>query len=465
MTGSFSSIHSALSGIRYNQVALDLASNNITNAGTEGYVRRRLVGESVGGPTVPALWSRYDGHGDGVRVASVQRMVDPLLDTRLRREHGTLSYLSTQVTVLQRVETGIGEPGPHGVAAALLDLRAAWQDLANNPGGDAARQQVLGRAATLADTLRSQVANVAGEEADQRVRFLSAVDQVNTAAVDLAQLNRTIASMEANGTDVGVLHDRRDALALRLSELTGAVATVGVDGMMAVTVGGVPLVTGTEAAALTVTGGVTPAGDDDGAPISFAVVGTSGSTPLAAAAVSGEIGAVSHLLDTTLPNYRAGLDQVARSLADSVNAQHALGFDANGLPGGAFFTYDPLNPGASLAVAITDPDAVAAAAVAGTLDGSNADALSGASGVDEDYQQLVNGFGNEVASLARRTANQEALAGSVDAAWEQQAGVNLDEETVTMMTAQRAYEAAARLLTTLDAVLDTLINRTGLVGR
>ena len=58
-----------------------------------------------------------------------------------------------------------------------------------------------------------------------------------------------------------------------------------------------------------------------------------------------------------------------------------------------------------------------------------------------------------------------ALTGSLDTAWEQQAGVNLDEETVTMLTAQRAYEAAARLLTTLDEVLDTLINRTGIVGR
>ncbi|WP_278257144.1 flagellar basal body rod C-terminal domain-containing protein [Nocardioides convexus] len=101
----------------------------------------------------------------------------------------------------------------------------------------------------------------------------------------------------------------------------------------------------------------------------------------------------------------------------------------------------------------------------GARDGANADALSRAGDAANAYQRLVNGFGTKVASLDRQVANQSALAGSLDDAWEQQAGVNLDEETVNMMTAQRSYEAAARLLTTLDEVLDTLINRTGLVGR
>ena len=65
--------------------------------------------------------------------------------------------------------------------------------------------------------------------------------------------------------------------------------------------------------------------------------------------------------------------------------------------------------------------------------------------------------------MQRLAANQAALTTQVDGAREQLAGVNLDEETVTMLQAQRAYEAAARVMTTVDSVLDTLINRTGLV--
>ena len=61
----------------------------------------------------------------------------------------------------------------------------------------------------------------------------------------------------------------------------------------------------------------------------------------------------------------------------------------------------------------------------------------------------------------RRAANQQVLTSQVDGAREQLAGVNLDEEMVNMLAAQRAYEAASRVMTTVDSVLDTLINRTG----
>ncbi|KRB79942.1 hypothetical protein ASE01_00025 [Nocardioides sp. Root190] len=464
MAGSFGSITSALSALRYQQVALDVAGSNISNATTDGYVRRRAVGESVS-TAAPAMWSRYEGHGDGVAVGEVRRMVDPLLDTRVRREHSSLSYLQSTQAILARVEEGIGEPGTSGVHAALLDFRNAWQDLALNPGGDAARQQVIGRAETLAQALRIQVANITGEEADQRVHLNNVVSEVNTAAAGVAELNHSILVTEQNGTDAGALRDRRDQLSLRLAELTGAVTTVRADGQFDVSVGGQQLVQGREAGAFVVASGVTPTGDADGSPISFRIDATWGSTVLGTP-VGGELGAVTDVLTTVLPAYRVGLDTIAADMAAAVNTQHALGYDASGTAGGTFFSYDPLIGAASLTVAITDPALVAASSVTGgARDGANADALSTAGDAANAYQRLVNGFGTQVAALQRQTANQSALTGALDDAWEQNAGVNLDEETVNMVTAQRAYEAAARLMTTLDEVLDTLINRTGLVGR
>ena len=257
MAGSFGSITSALSALRYQQVALDVAGSNISNASTDGYVRRRVVGETVSA-NVPAMWSRSDSHGGGVQVGEVRRMVDPLLDTRVRREHATLASLQTSQTILSRVEEGIGEPGDNGVYAAILDFRNAWQDLSTNPGGDAARQQVLGSAETLAQAIRIQVGNVAGEEADQRVHLNNVVDEVNTAAAGIAELNHSILVTEQNGTDAGTLRDQRDQLALRLAELAGAVTTVRADGQFDVSVGGEALVSGKEAGTFVVASGVTP---------------------------------------------------------------------------------------------------------------------------------------------------------------------------------------------------------------
>ena len=84
MTGTFSSFSSALSALRFNRIAMDVASGNVSNAGTAGYARRSVIGQATGAPALPAIWSRWDGAGDGVEASRVDRMVDPLLDARSR---------------------------------------------------------------------------------------------------------------------------------------------------------------------------------------------------------------------------------------------------------------------------------------------------------------------------------------------------------------------------------------------
>jgi flagellar hook-associated protein 1 FlgK len=92
-----------------------------------------------------------------------------------------------------------------------------------------------------------------------------------------------------------------------------------------------------------------------------------------------------------------------------------------------------------------------------------ADALAELTSSETAYQQLVNGFGTVVASGRRLQTNQSMVTEQVDGSRDQLAGVNLDEEMLSMVQYQRGYEAAARVLTTVDSILDTLINRTGLV--
>ena len=461
MGGTFASINTALSALRYQQVAMDVSSTNVANVGTDGYVRRRVVGQTVGAPVVPALWSRSNEIGSGVIASRVDRMVDPLLDVRSRREHGQQAYLDIRAEVLARVESGLAEPGGAGVAKALAGFRSSLGDLSNAPGSDAARNQVLDAAGSVVDAIRLQARQVADESGDQRAQLLACVDEVNAVATELASANRSIAAVAPTGTDVSTLMDTRDRLALRLSELTGASATVRPDGGMDVSLNGVPLVSGQDASALRITAGGTATGAADGNPIAFAV--DPAGTPVPGS-LGGRAGGIADLLDDTLPAYAAGLGAVARQLADALNAQHAAGFDRAGAAGGPLFAYDPADPAGSLSVAITDPAKLAASSLpGGVLDASNADLLADAITVEDAYQRLVTGFGSEVASVQRLATTQQTLTTQVDRSREQLAGVNLDEETVNMLAAQHAYEAAARVMTTLDSVLDTLINRTGLV--
>ncbi len=462
MSGSLGSLNTALTALRYNRVAMDVASSNIANVSTEGYARRRALAETLGASSTPALWSRSDLAGEGVRASAIDRMTDPFLDVRARREHGNQAYLDTRQAVLDRVETGIGEPGDTGVAAALADFRQGWHDLANNPAGGAARSQLLARATTVVESFRAQARNIATEASDQRFTLQSKVGEVNAVASDLASTNETIAAATLNGTDTGALMDARDRLAMRLAELTGGVATTRADGGLDVTVNGVPLVTGRDAAQLQITSGVLPSGAADGNPVTFSIASTSGTTPLPSG-MRGEAGAVTDLLNTTLPAYAAALDVVAQSFADRVNLLHTAGYDKNGTAGTAFFTFTPGDVAGSLSLALTSPDQVAASSVpGGGLDATTASLLGGTDPAEAAYQQLVNGFGTEVASVKRLALNQQSLTSQVDGAQEQISGVSLDEETLNLLAAQHAYEAASRVISTLDSVLDTLINRTGL---
>jgi flagellar hook-associated protein 1 FlgK len=465
VSGTFGSVNTALSALRYHQVVMDVSSGNIANVSTDGYARRRVVGQSVGAPAQPAMWSRYDGHGDGVRVGSVDRLVDPLLDARARHEHGTQAYLDTRAASLARVETALGEPAGDGISAAILDARAAWQDLANSPDSPAARAQVLETSRALADAIAVQRRNLEAEEGDQRMSLLSGVDETNALASDLAATNEAITAARLSGNDASGLLDARDQMALRLADLTGGTARENGQGGLDVTVGGVALVTGGRAGRLDVTSGVAPDGSADGAALTLSVT-PPGGTPATVTGIRGEIGGTAELLTTTLPSLRSGLQDVAQQVADAVNAAHQSCYDADGTPGQPIFGVDPAAPGGPLVLLVSDPDLLAASGVGGgpNRDGGNAGVVAAAlAGPEQGYQRFVSVLGSDVASVRRLAATQQNLTAQVDGAREQLSGVNLDEEMVTMMQAQRSYEAAARVMTTLDSVLDTLINRTGLV--
>jgi flagellar hook-associated protein 1 FlgK len=175
---------------------------------------------------------------------------------------------------------------------------------------------------------------------------------------------------------------------------------------------------------------------------------------------------MSDTMTAIIPGLVTKLDGVAANLASAVNAQHALGFGVDGSTGLDFFSG---TTAATISVAITDPNQVAISAAASTLDGDNGDLLAeiGGSGTgpDRQYRAMIADLGIQAQTTARHADIQNNVTSQLDAQRESESGVNLDEEMTNLLTYQRAYEAASRVLTTVDSMLDQLINRTGLVGR
>ena len=238
MASTFGSLNIAKTGLQYQQVAIDTANNNISNVNTDGYVRRRAVAAEVGGPGQPVRWSFSDGHGQGVRTDSVQRLSDLLMDKRVRTEHGNLSFMTAQQTSMERVEATINEPSDQGVAQMLTNFGKAWQDVVNAPDGQAARASVIASGQSLAAAVNTQARGLATEVEQQQAAVTVNVTQVNADAQKLAELNHNIFLAKANGSDVGDLEDQRDRVALDLANKAGAVVEAQPDGRYTAAING-----------------------------------------------------------------------------------------------------------------------------------------------------------------------------------------------------------------------------------
>jgi flagellar hook-associated protein 1 FlgK len=458
----FAGLNTALTALYAQRRGLDVTGQNIANANTEGYTRQRVDLRAVGGPITPAIYATTDGTGEGVDVANVERLRDTFLESRGRAEHAQSAYLDAQNTVHSSLELVFKEPSDTGLQSQLSDLWSAAHDLANRPGDAAARTQLLQRGTQVASTLNSFHDTLGSLWSSTREQLDAVTTDVNTTASTVARLNQAIVNARSAGLASNELEDQRDLLVMHVSELTGATALPRKDGAVDLMVGGSSLVSGPNARKLTVTGAARFI-DQATSPVSLEWVDTK--TP--ASASGGQVASVLETLGTTIPKYSTAIDRVAASLISTVNTQHKAGFDLAGNRGGDFFSgYDA----GTIGVAISDPSLLAAAGSAGgSLDGSNADALATAGtavgGADRTYRQLVVDLGVATQTINRRSAIQSTTVQDVDAARAAQSGVNLDEEMTNMIMFQRAYEAAARVMTTVDGMLDTLINRTGLVGR
>ena len=470
---TFSGVSTALSSLIAQRQSLDVAAQNVANANTVGYTRQRATLVPVAGQSVPAMFATSPGVGQGTRTASVDRLGDVFLDAKVRSAGSSAAYLAARADAHATLEKSIGEPAGTGLAGQLSDFWSGWADVANGSDQGAARAVLLERGTAVATRLATLYSDARTQWQQARSTTSALVDRVNTAAESLAGLNEQILAIENSGGTAHELADQRDLLVTELAGLVGATTRVRQNGQVDVLVGGNALVTGKDASRLAVAG----AGSFAQATGGQAVTVVWADRPDQPAGLEG--GRVAGLLSVLAPPDRGGLlteaaagyDALATQVAVQVNALHRGAVTPGGAPGGDFFTVTAGQPPAlGLTVALTSGAQIGAGtAGAGAYDGSVATRIAAlgasADGPDARWRSAVADLGVRTAGAVSRAT----VAGTALAAAEQQqlagASVDLDEETVSMLAFQRAYEGAARVLTAIDEMLDTLINRTGIVGR
>jgi flagellar hook-associated protein 1 len=441
------------------QRAIDITGNNIANVNTPGYSRQRLIIKQ----NSPI---RADNMTISTGVTSdqkIQRFYDQFITAQLNGETESLGRWDAQKQALEKVELMFDESGGNGLGTALDDFFNAWQDLSNNPSGVAERTSLVSAGQYLASTFNETYNNLSSLREDIDTHVVNVVSDVNDMAARIAELNRKVTQVEVNGYNANDYRDERDQLVRDLSEQIDIQSFEDDDGNINVMVGnGKPLVDGVNTWQLTTA-------DNSGVQDVMWQASDGTTVDITAQIPSGELKGWIESRDTLISDYMTQLDTLADGIRTGVNGLHTTGFDLNGDAGVDFFTGTGAVDLAVNTSIVTDSDLIAAAGAGEGLPGGNSIAIAigdlqstatmtGGSTYSEYYSALVGKVGADVQTANFNYSHQNTMVQNLDNYRQEVSGVSLDEEMVNLVQFQQAYNAAAKLITTADDMMDTLMS-------
>jgi flagellar hook-associated protein 1 FlgK len=471
---TFSGLNTAMSGLNAARLAMETAGNNLANVGTAGYTRQRAEFVSAGSVASTGLLASRPGVGQGVVLTGIARLADAHLDARVRGTVALAAQSDTRAEGLSNLEGVLREPGENGLSSLLNNFWAGWEDVANQPGEPAPASVLLERAKAVVNRIGQSHNEISDQWSAQRQSLDTMVNDVNAAASAVAGLNAQIRTSIASGGAPNALLDQRAVLTQNIAELSGATVRELPDGTVDVLVDGNALVTGSTVRPLEVTGSASM-GDPDAPALQWAH--RPGAVALQGGRMAGTVSLLAPAADDgagtggPLAEAAKSLDGIALRLSITVNEAQSTGKNVDGDGVDPFFGItDTDNPARSMTVQATGAKDLATAVIGGgMLDGSNATKISklGTSpdGADAMWAEMVIKIGTATKAEAQQSVSTAVAAASAVNAQLSVSAVSLDEENVALIANQHAFQGAARVMTAIDEMLDTLINRTGLVGR
>ena len=217
MTGLFGSLGTATRGMTANQAALQTSSHNIANTNTDGYSRQRVNLQAEASYHLAGVGSI----GMGVKVGSVERIVDDFVIGQVRNANSTYTYYEQKADILGQLESLMNEPSDNGLSKQLATMFDSWTALANNPELDTSKTLVLENSSTFADTINQMGKQMTQLQSDTLDTIEKSALDFNEKVKQLQSLNEQIYGLTTSGETPNDLLDRRDSLLKDLSGLAG----------------------------------------------------------------------------------------------------------------------------------------------------------------------------------------------------------------------------------------------------
>ena len=442
------------------QKAIDITSNNIANVNTPGYSRQRLNMEQ-NNPV------RYDGGqmSTGVKAnRNIQRIYDRFINAQINGENEKLGRWQAQKEILEKVELMFDDASGYGLSAAMAQFWASWQDLTNNPSGRVERITLLADSQNLTDTFNKLDYDLTELRKDPDLSISTMIEQINPLTEQIAELNQKIGEVEAGGHNANDYRDKRDLMVKELSNMIDVQSFEDGDGYMHIyTANGKTLVDRNYSWDLAT-------GDNGSGYAGVYWVNSQGiQEEITSSITGGKLKGWIETRDTIIPDYMNRLDTLSGEIITQVNTQHRLGYSLDGATTNQDFFSGTVAADITVDSAIeADVNLIAAASTAASAPGDETNALAianlqhglfiSSSTFDEYYGSLISDVGSNVVQATTYHGHQENMLSSLENYREEVSGVSLDEEMVDLIQFQSAYQAAAKIINTVDEMLDSLMN-------
>lgn len=463
MSGLFQGLEIGKQALLTHQLSLSTIGHNIANVSTPGYTRQRVQTASA----MPIQVGNYVV-GNGVTAQTITQVRDLFLTTQYRRENKSLGEWTYQEKALTQIETFFAEPNSESLGDVINKFWNSWSDLSNNPESTAARSAVISQGRLLADSFHSLDSRFQEMQVSVDQDVAARVDEINSRGKEIANLNRLIISQELGGQKANDLRDQRDNLIDELSGIVDVTTAEKANGSVTVYISGLAVVENADTFELgtRMESGTTQARHE--------IIWKG--TKTAVKITGGELKGLLNTRDTVIPAYRRKLDGLASSIVHQVNAVHRTGTGLTGVDGLDFFNDAFTSAGTiQLDTGMSDPNLIAASGSGEPGDNTVALAMadlrnqavmsSGTATMAEFYTALIGDVGVETHEAETLKGNFEVMVQQIENSRQSVQGVSLDEETANMMKMQQSYNAAARIITTMDEALSTIIQGMGVVGR
>jgi len=481
--GLSTTLANALTGLTAASHRAEIVSSNVANAQTPGYARRAvdLSAQSIGGV------------GAGVSIDGVSRSLNQLVLNDRRLADAAAGNAATENTFLGSVQDAIGQPGTPGALGDQVDaFDAALVQAASRPDSQAQLQSVLTAATNLTGKLSSLTTNLQQARMNADSSIASQVDDLNRSLSQIDALNSDILAQRSSGNDASALMDQRQQLVDHVATIVPIRETARDNDQIALyTTGGAILLDGNTAkigfspvgvitADMTLASGALGGLTINGTPVASGDDGPLG---------GGTLGAQFAIRDVLAPQIQSQMDALARNLMERFQDTAVDPTLSPGEPGlftDAGAALDPLaETGLAGRIAVNglvDPaqggalwrlrDGLGATAPGNVGDATLLNALHDtlaatrvpASGAFNGTARSATGLAADVLSQVAGS-KQSADARQTFTTARQQSlteiqlhdGVDTDAEMQTLLQVQQAFSANARVIKTVDDLIQQLI--------